>query len=144
LVPPDFLIYDETRFQEIARMYRAVTRQIEVTVEPNFMAGTLVDRKTSIFLVYTIVITNTGGGDGATADRHWIITTHRAEAGSPRAKRVGEQPCSPRRALRIHQRGAAPDRLGLHDRAFSNGERRGAVRVDVPDILARRPDNKRV
>ena len=38
-------------FRKFARMYRAVTRQIEVTVEAEFPAGTFVGRKTPIFLV---------------------------------------------------------------------------------------------
>jgi len=41
-------------------MYRAITRQIEVTVEPNFHAGTLLAEKSEYFWSYTIVITNSG------------------------------------------------------------------------------------
>ena len=38
LVPPEFFgMMREPIFGKFARMYRAVTRQIEVTVEPNFL-----------------------------------------------------------------------------------------------------------
>ena len=39
-------------------MYRAVTRHIEVTVEPNFMPERSVTDRGQYFWSYTIVITN--------------------------------------------------------------------------------------
>ena len=41
-------------------MYRAVTRQIEVTVEPNFLPERSSVENRQYFWSYTIVITNTG------------------------------------------------------------------------------------
>ena len=41
-------------------MYRAVTRQIEVTVEPNFMPERSSVEQSEYFWSYTIVIINTG------------------------------------------------------------------------------------
>ena len=41
-------------------MYRAVTRQIEVTVEPNFLPERSATDRGQYFWSYTIVITNTG------------------------------------------------------------------------------------
>src|SRR5215470_16582282 len=41
-------------------MYRAVTRQIEVTVQPNYMPERSSADKSEYFWSYTIVITNTG------------------------------------------------------------------------------------
>jgi ApaG protein len=41
-------------------MYRAVTRQIEVTVEPNFMPERSATERGQYFWSYTIVIINTG------------------------------------------------------------------------------------
>jgi Uncharacterized protein affecting Mg2+/Co2+ transport len=55
-------------------MYRAVTRQIEVTVEPNFHPGRSVIDKGQFFWSYTIVITNSGNETVQLRTRHWIIT----------------------------------------------------------------------
>ena len=44
-------------FERIDRMYRAVTRQIEVTVQPNFLPEHSSLEKPEYFLSYTIVIT---------------------------------------------------------------------------------------
>ena len=69
-------------------MYRAVTRQIEVTVEPNFLPERSSVDKGQYFWSYTIVITNTGARDRAAADaaldHH---RRHRPQAGSPRRGR---------------------------------------------------------
>ena len=55
-------------------MYRAVTRQIEVTVEPNFMPErSSVDRR-EYFWSYKIVIVNSGPETVQLRTRHWIIT----------------------------------------------------------------------
>ena len=54
-------------------MYRAVTRQIEVTVEPNFMPERSVSQR-EYFWSYTIVITNAGSETVQLRTRHWIIT----------------------------------------------------------------------
>ena len=54
-------------------MYRAVTRDIEVTVEPNFMPDRSVAQR-EYFWSYTIVITNTGRETVQLRTRHWIIT----------------------------------------------------------------------
>ena len=42
------------------RMYRAVTRKIEVTVEPNFLPERSSLEKRQFFWSYTVVITNSG------------------------------------------------------------------------------------
>ncbi len=55
-------------------MYRAVTRQIEVTVEPNFMPDRSSVEKPVYFWSYKIVITNTGAETVQLRTRHWIIT----------------------------------------------------------------------
>jgi ApaG protein len=51
-----------------------VTRQIEVTVEPNFMPERSSAEKSHYFWSYTIVITNTGGETVQLRTRHWVIT----------------------------------------------------------------------
>jgi len=55
-------------------MYRAVTRQIEVTVEPNFLPERSSVDKGQYFWSYRIVITNTGAETVQLRTRHWIIT----------------------------------------------------------------------
>ncbi|MGJ5176083.1 Co2+/Mg2+ efflux protein ApaG [Bradyrhizobium oligotrophicum] len=74
-------------------MYRAVTRLIEVTVEPNFLP-----EKSSVtdgrwFWSYTVVITNTGEETVRLRSRHWIITDGVGRQQEVRGEGVvGEQP----------------------------------------------------
>jgi hypothetical protein len=63
--------YDDILFlRRSACMYRAVTRQIEVTVEPNFLPGRSSVEKSQYFWSYTIVITNSGKETGRTLRIH--------------------------------------------------------------------------
>ena len=120
-------------------MYRAVTRQIEVTVEPNFLPERSSVDRGQYFWSYTIVITNTGAETVQLRTRHWIITDATGHKQEVRGEGVvGEQPVlGAGRALRIHQRRAAADRVGLHDRALPDGQRkRRAVRDRRADVLA--------
>jgi len=55
-------------------MYRTITRQIEVTVEPNFLPERSSVEHRQYFWSYTIVITNTGEETVQLRTRHWIIT----------------------------------------------------------------------
>jgi len=74
-------------------MYRAVTRQIEVTVEPNFMPERSSPEKSRYFWSYTIVITNTGDETVQLRTRHWIITDASGRQQNVRGEGViGEQP----------------------------------------------------
>ena len=74
-------------------MYRAVTRQIEVTVEPNFMPERSVVDRGQYFWSYTIVITNTGEETVQLKTRHWIITDATGRKQEVRGEGVvGEQP----------------------------------------------------
>jgi len=74
-------------------MYRAITRQIEVTVEPAFLPERSSADKREFFWAYTIVITNTGAETVQLRTRHWIITDaagRKQEVRGPGV--VGEQP----------------------------------------------------
>ena len=74
-------------------MYRAVTRQIEVTVEPNFLPGRSSAESGQYFWAYTIVITNTGDETVQLRTRHWIITDASGRKQEVRGEGViGEQP----------------------------------------------------
>ncbi len=55
-------------------MYRAVTRQIEVTVEPTFLPERSSAEDGRYFWAYTIVIVNSGRETVQLKTRHWIIT----------------------------------------------------------------------
>ena len=74
-------------------MYRALTRQIEVTVEPNFMPERSSAEKSQYFWSYTIVITNSGPETVQLQTRHWIITDATGRKQEVRGDGVvGEQP----------------------------------------------------
>jgi ApaG protein len=74
-------------------MYRAVTRQIEVTVEPNFMPERSSAENSRYFWSYTIVITNTGNETVQLRTRHWTITDASGTQKEVRGEGVvGEQP----------------------------------------------------
>ena len=74
-------------------MYRAVTRQIEVTVEPNFLPERSSVDRSQYFWSYTIVITNTGTETVQLRTRHWIITDATGRKQEVRGEGVvGEQP----------------------------------------------------
>ena len=74
-------------------MYRAVTRQIEVTVEPNFLPERSSIEHSRYFWSYTIVITNTGDETVQLRTRYWIITDASGRQQEVRGEGVvGEQP----------------------------------------------------
>jgi ApaG protein len=74
-------------------MYRAITRQIEVTVEPNFMPERSVMEKNQFFWSYTVVIINSGKETVQLRTRHWIITDASGRKQEVRGEGVvGEQP----------------------------------------------------
>ncbi|MEW6639255.1 MAG: Co2+/Mg2+ efflux protein ApaG [Pseudomonadota bacterium] len=74
-------------------MYRAVTRQIVVTVQPNFMPERSSVEKNQYFWSYTIVIVNAGPETVQLKTRHWIITDGTGRQQEVRGEGVvGEQP----------------------------------------------------
>ncbi|HEY0330376.1 ApaG protein [Rhodopseudomonas rhenobacensis] len=74
-------------------MYRAVTRQIEVTVEPNFLPERSSAENRQFFWSYTIVIINSGDETVQLRTRHWIITDASGRKQEVRGEGVvGEQP----------------------------------------------------
>jgi ApaG protein len=74
-------------------MYRAVTRRIEVTVEPNFLPERSSPERSRYFWSYTIVITNTGDETVQLRTRRWIITDATGRQQEVRGEGViGEQP----------------------------------------------------
>ena len=74
-------------------MYRAVTRHIVVTVQPNFMPERSSAEKGQYFWSYTIAIMNAGPETVQLKSRHWIITDATGRQDEVRGEGVvGEQP----------------------------------------------------
>lgn len=128
-------------------MYRAITRQIEVTVEPNFLPERPpVDRR-QYFWSYTIVITNTGGETVQLQTRHWIITDAFGRKQEVRGEGVvGEQPVlAPGEHFEYTSGVPLPTASGFmrgrYQMVSESGEQ---FEVDVPAFSLDSPDNKRV
>jgi ApaG protein len=74
-------------------MYRAVTREIEVTVTPRFLAERSSPQSGHYFWAYTIGITNRGAQTIQLKTRYWHITDAAGRVQEVRgAGVVGEQP----------------------------------------------------
>jgi ApaG protein len=74
-------------------MYTAVTRDIQVTVLPEFVVERSDPEAGRFFWAYTIEIANLGRGTVQLVSRHWLITDgngHREDVRGPGV--VGEQP----------------------------------------------------
>jgi len=77
-------------------MYRAVTRKIEVTVEPRFLPDRSVPGKGQFFWAYTIEISNNGKETVQLKTRYWHITDAMGRIQEVRgAGVVGEEPVIP-------------------------------------------------
>jgi ApaG protein len=146
LVPARFFDMMHPR-ERIARMYRAVTRQIEVTVEPNFMPERSSAEKREYFWSYTIVITNTGQDTVQLQTRHWIITDASGRKQEVRGKGViGEQPVL-RPGERFEYTSGVPlptasgFMTGHYQMVSESGEK---FDIDVPTFSLDSPDHKRV
>jgi len=128
-------------------MYRAVTRQIEVTVEPNFQPGRSVIDKGQYFWSYTIVIINSGHETVQLRTRHWIVAD---AAGRKQVFRgegvVGKQPVLAPGERFEYTSGvplttASGFMTGRYQMVSETGER---FEIDVPTFSLDSPDNRRV
>jgi ApaG protein len=128
-------------------MYRAVTRQIVVTVEPNFMPERSVVDKGQYFWSYTIVITNTGDETVQLKTRHWIITDATGRKQEVRGEGVvGEQPVlGPGERFEYTSGVPLPTESGImtgrYQMVSESGER---FEIDVPTFSLDSPSVKRV
>lgn len=128
-------------------MYRAVTRQIEVTVEPNFLQekSSVDDRR--YFWSYTVVITNTGEETVQLRSRHWIITDGSGRREEVRGDGVvGEQPVlGPGEHFEYTSSVPLATPTGFMEGSYQmeteSGER---FDIDVPAFSLDSPDGKRV
>jgi ApaG protein len=74
-------------------MYRAVTRKIEVIVEPEFLPERSSAERRQFFWAYSVVIVNEGPETVQLKTRHWIITDGFGQRQEVRGEGVvGEQP----------------------------------------------------
>jgi ApaG protein len=128
-------------------MYRAVTRQIEVTVEPNFMPDRSSAEKSRYFWSYTIVITNNGDETVQLKTRHWIITDASGRRQDVRGEGVvGEQPVlAPGEHFEYTSGVPLPTTSGFmtgrYQMVSETGEK---FEVEVPTFSLDSPDGERV
>jgi len=137
---------DLPNLRKSARMYRAVTRQIEVTVEPNFLPERSSAERCEFFWSYTIVITNTGEETVQLRTRHWIITDASGRKQEVRGEGVvGEQPVlAPGERFKYTSGVPLPTASGFmtgrYQMVSESGER---FEIDVPTFSLDSPDSKR-
>ena len=128
-------------------MYRAVTRQIEVTVEPNFMPERSSAGPQPIFLVLHHRHHQCRRRDRAAATRHWIITDATGRKQEVRGEGVvGEQPVlAPGERFEYTSGVPLPTASGFmtgrYQMVSESGER---FEIDVPTFSLDSPDGKRV
>jgi len=128
-------------------MYRAVTRQIEVTVEPNFMPDRSSAEKSRYFWSYTIVITNNGNETVQLQTRHWIIIDASGLRQDVKGEGVvGEQPVLAPGERFEYTSGvplstASGFMTGRYQMVSETGEH---FEIDVPTFSLDSPDSKRV
>jgi len=128
-------------------MYRAVTRQIEVTVEPNFMPERSSVENSRYFWSYTIVITNAGDQTVQLRTRHWIITDASGQKQEVSGEGVvGEQPVLAPGERFEYTSGvplstASGFMTGRYQMVSESGER---FEIDVPTFSLDCPDRSRV
>jgi ApaG protein len=134
-------------FRYDGRMYRAVTRQIEVTVEPNFLPERSSPDRQQYFWSYTIVITNLGNETVQLRTRHWIITDGTGHRQNVRGEGVvGEQPVlAPGERFEYTSGVPLPTASGIMTGRYQmvateSGER---FEIEVPTFSLDSPDGKR-
>jgi ApaG protein len=116
-------------------MYRAVTRQIEVTVEPKFLPEHSSADKHQYFWSYTIVIVNSGRETVQLRTRHWVITDGTGRKQEVRGEGVvGEQPVlAPGERFEYTSRVPLPtasgSMTGRYQMVTENGEH---FEIDIP------------
>ncbi|HEX2601047.1 MAG TPA: Co2+/Mg2+ efflux protein ApaG [Gemmatimonadaceae bacterium] len=128
-------------------MYRAVTRDIEVTVEPNFLPEKSSAENGRYFWSYTIVITNSGDQTVQLRNRYWIITDASGRQEHVRGEGViGEQPVLAPGERFEYTSGvplatASGFMVGSYEMESESGER---FAIEVPAFSLDCPEGRRV
>ena len=128
-------------------MYRAITRQIEVTVEPNFMPDRSDADERQFFWSYTIVITNEGSETVQLRTRHWVITDASGRSQDVRGEGVvGKQPTlKPGESFEYTSGVPLPTPSGFMTGSYQIVTIAGEpFEIDVPAFSLDSPDAKRV
>jgi ApaG protein len=128
-------------------MYRAVTRHIEVTVEPSFLPEKSSAEDGRYFWSYTVVISNTGDETVQLRNRHWVITDGGGRQQQVRGEGVvGEQPVLAPGERFEYTSGvplstASGFMSGSYEMETEAGER---FEIEVPAFSLDSPDHRRV
>ena len=127
-------------------MYRAVTRDIEVTVSPRFLPEQSSGDKRHYFWAYTVEISNRGTATVQLKTRHWRITDAFGRLQEVRgAGVVGEEPVLEPGASFEYTSGVplpTPSgfMVGTYGMVTSSGEQ---FVVDIPAFSLDSPDTRR-
>src|SRR3954454_12327579 len=127
-------------------MYHAVTRNIEVTVTPQYLAERSAPESGEYFWAYTIEITNRGAETVQLRTRHWRITDASGRRQEVKgAGVVGKQPVlKPGESFAYTSEVPLPTRSGVmtgtYGMALVNGE---AFDVAIPTFSLDAPDSQR-
>jgi ApaG protein len=127
-------------------MYRTVTRQIVVTVQPNFMPERSSVEKSQYFWSYTIAIVNAGPETVQLKTRHWIITDGSGRRQEVRGEGVvGEQPVlGPGERFEYTSGVPLPTHSGFMTGRYQMVSETGEVfQIEIPLFSLDRPDAKR-
>jgi len=128
-------------------MYRAVTRKIEVTVQPSFMPDRSSVDRGQYFWSYTIVITNKSEETVQLRTRHWIITDATGHRQIVRGEGVvGEQPVlAPGERFEYTSGVPLPTSSGIMAGRYQMVTEAGEqFEIDVPTFSLDTPSEKRV
>jgi len=139
--------FEKTGFWKTDCMYRAVTRQIEVTVEPNFLPERPPVDHRQYFWSYTIVITNAGEETVQLRTRYWIITDATGHKEEVRGEGViGEQPVlAPGERFEYTSGVGLPTASGFMSGRYQMMSESGEqFEIDIPAFSLDGPDHKRV
>ena len=127
-------------------MYKAITRGISVTVEPQYLADRSDPARGQYFWAYTIEIANHGDAAVQLKRRHWIITDGRGQRHEVKGPGVvGEEPIiEPGEAFR-YTSGCPLDTpdgfmVGSYDMIGEDG---GVFRVEIPAFSLDSPASRR-
>jgi ApaG protein len=128
-------------------MYQAITRDISVTVQPQYLADRSEPAKSQYFWAYTIEITNQGAKAVQLKRRHWIITDGRGQRHEVKGPGVvGEEPIiEPGESFR-YTSGCPLDTpdgfmVGSYDMIGDDGR---TFSVAIPAFSLDSPDSRRV
>ncbi|MCX7307964.1 MAG: Co2+/Mg2+ efflux protein ApaG [Afipia sp.] len=127
-------------------MYRAVTRQIEVLVEPSFLPERSSAEHGRFFWAYTVVIFNSGDETVQLKTRHWIITDGTGRNQEVRGEGVvGEQPVlAPGERFEYTSGVPLPTSSGFMTGSYQMITQGGEpFDIDIPTFSLDSPDHRR-